>query len=286
MNRIQIVYFSGTGCTAMAAAFLEKALKERGREAEVLRITAGCESGAFDADALVLLFPVYACTAPGPVIEWLRYVRGANGKPAAVISVSGGGEVFPNTASRVGAVKALKRKGYDVFFEDSIVMPSNFVAATPEALATMLLQVLPEKTLAIADSLIAGDRKRMPPLLIDRIFACAGKSLVRYAGPWGRKIIVSDECDGCGICAGQCSTGNIIMDGSKPEFSDKCCLCLGCFYACPRVALKPVSAKFMIVKGFDLEETKEKAKASEKTDVSRISAGLIWLGVKKYLSGF
>jgi len=295
LNNFRIVYFSGTGCTALAANCLERTLRELGCEVGLERITAGSSANnsanhsagnsdeGSSVDALILLFPIYACTAPGPVMEWLRDLGAAEGMPAAVISVSGGGEISPNTAGRVSVIKALERKGYDVFFEDTIVMPSNIAITTPEPLAVLLLQVLPEKVRTIADGLLAGGRKRKRPLVIDRFLAWAGKAERGAAKKWGRSIKVSDDCDGCRLCAEQCPTGNIAMADLRPGFSDKCCMCLGCFYACPRGALKPKTAKSIILKEFSLKALEEKALVFERADTAQIPAGLIWLGVKKYL---
>jgi len=329
LNNYRIVYFSGTGCTALVADMLAKALRERGCDSVSKRITAetggsaaasesmaagsvgsvatsesiatdpeGITSETADVDTaasserlnnpntLILLFPVYCFTAPAPVLRWFDGLRRADGIPAAVISVSGGGEIFPNRASRVSAIKLLKLKGYDVFFEDTVVMPSNYFVATPEPMDAMLLQVLPEKTGAIADGIMAGALKRSGPFFLDKFFARIGKSLIRHTKSWGRKIVVSDGCDGCGLCAAKCPSVNISMGDSRPAFSDKCCMCLGCFYACPKDALTPRTAKSIIVKSFDLKELEEKAFASVRSDVSQIRAGLIWDGVKKYLSDF
>ena len=294
MKKIHIVYFSGTGCTALAANCLEKTIRERGCDTRIERIASGdgCGNFAYEngenkkPDSLVLLFPVYVCTAPGPVIEWLRDTGQVDGVQAAVISVSGGGEVSPNTASRVSAVKMLSKKGYDVFFEDEIVMPSNIALATPEPLPVMLLQVLPDKARAIAEGILAGTRKRKLPLFIDRFFAFVGIVERRYAKRWGKAINVSNKCDGCGLCAAQCSQGNISMAGSAPIFSDKCCTCLGCFYACPLEALKPKWGKRLIIKGFNLKELEEQALATERAESVQFPSGYIWSGVKKYLSEY
>ena len=283
MNKYRIVYFSGTGCTALAAKCLEKTLRERGCETCLERIVAGGNSEERPADTLILLFPIYACTAPGPVMEWLKDLDKADGMTAAVISISGGGEISPNTASRVSAIKTLEKKGYDVFCEDTFVMPSNIAIATPEPLSILLLQVLPDKVRAIADGILSGGRKRKAPFVIDRFLAWAGKAERGSAKKWGRSIKASDECDGCGLCAEQCSTGNITMADSTPNFSDKCCTCLGCFYACPKGALTPKTAKAMILKGFSLKAIEEKALVAERADAAKIPAGLIWLGVKRYL---
>jgi len=300
LGRYRIAFFSGTGCTALVADSLEKALGQRGCETRVEKIAAGASSGSFgeggsvsaSADTLILLFPVYACTAPGPVMEWIKTLRQAGGAPAAVLSVSGGGEVSPNTASRVGALKALKQKGYEVFFEDSIAMPSNIAVATPERVSIQLINYLPEKAGAIADSVTEGAEKRMRPLIFDRFFAWAGRAIRPYSKRWGKRILVSNDCDGCGLCARQCSTGNIEMqnmpwDNSEakiPVFGGRCCMCLGCFYSCPKKALRPKTGKSLIVEGFALIELLEKAKDPAGVETGPFPKSKVWRGIKKYLS--
>jgi len=283
MNSYTIIYYSGTGCTKIVAACLENALKERGCVVVTERITAGKSIELSSEKTLILLFPVHAYTDPGPVFEWLRGIDSVSGKPAAVCSISGGGEVSPNTACRGRAVKMLSRKGYDVFREDSIVMPSNSAVATPEPMATMLIKALPEKIEAVCDGIVSGERKVLPTIFIDRVFAWEGRALRHGARLWGRVNKVSSECDGCGICAGACSSVNITMVDSRPKFGKNCCLCFGCFYACPKGALSPRAASFALVKDFDLEKLQENALISEHADVENIKVGTIWLGVKEYL---
>jgi len=291
-NRYHIFFFTGTGCTALAARSLEKALHERGCETRVERITASSQDGFIGdsggvppgSNTLILLFPVYACTAPGPVMEWIKTLGQTDGLPAAVISISGGGEVFPNTASRVGAKKSLKQKGFDVFFEDTIIMPSNISVATPEHVSVQLIKVLPEKAGAITDRIIKGAGKKKPPLIFDRFLAWGGQALWPFAKRWGKKTIVSSGCDGCGLCAAQCPTGNIAMAENMPVFNKRCCMCLGCFYTCPKRALEPKTAKSLILKRFNLKELEEKAKSYEKSSDEPFPKGYLWSGVKKYLS--
>ena len=292
MGKYRIVYFSGTGCTALVANCLEKILRERGCETAKERIAAGsgCAFSPFDPlDTLILLYPLHAFNAPGPVVDWIRNLNGADGAKAVVISVSGGGDICPNTAGRVGVIKMLKRKGCDVFYEGSLVMQSNISIATPEPLSIMLLRVLPDKVSEIAAGVLSGERKRESPPVIDRFFSMAGKAERRAAKSWGKSTKVSSDCYGCGLCAELCPTGNIKMADSKPEFSKKCCMCLGCFYACPKGALKPKIAKSMILKNFNLKDLEQKSLASELEDVKAAAmefrAGYLFSGVKKYLTG-
>lgn len=283
MSNYQIVYFSGTGCTALVASCFEKTLKELGMEAGIERIFAGGRRDSAVIDKLILLYPIHAFNAPEPVEEWIQSIDKQEGTPAFVISVSGGGDIVPNTASRTRAIKMLSEKGFDVFYENDITMLANCSVVTPEPMAIKLIQVLPEKVKAITNEILSGTRRRTSPFIFDRLFSMFGRAERRGAKSFGKAIKVSDECDGCCTCAKQCTSENISMSGEKPVFGDKCNLCLGCFYACPKGALTPGKAKAFVLEEFKLEEIGKKAIDSEPVSADQIKGGHIWGGVKKYL---
>ena len=283
MSNYHIVYFSGTGCTALVAECFVTALKELDTETGVERIHAGGRSDPADIDKLILLYPIHAFNAPAPVEEWIRSIGKQEVTPAAVISVSGGGDMIPNTASRVRVIKMLEEKGFDVFYENDITMLSNISVETPEPMAIKLIQVLPEKVGAIAGDILSGTKRRTAPFVFDRFFSMAGKAERRGAKSFGEAIMVLDICDGCGVCAKQCTSANISLQGEKPVFNDMCNLCLGCIYACPRGALAPGKGKALVLKEFKLKDIEEKALNSERIGANQIKGGPFWHGVKKYL---
>lgn len=50
--------------------------------------------------------------------------------------------------------------------------------------------------------------------------------------------LVSDKCDGCGICEETCEQGAISMVDSKPQIDMELCIgCGECVQACPTDAL-------------------------------------------------
>lgn len=181
VKKIQIVYFSGTGGTARVVSSIEKSLEEKG--VEVLKVSLGMEANecrdksAIDNSIglLILIFPVYALDAPEPVYDWVKGIPEGNKLPVAVISVSGGGEVWPNTACRAGCIKLFEKKGYDVFYERMMVMPSNILASTKEQLAVRLLQILPSKAEHCVSEILRGVRRRKKPPLTSRIMTAIFK---------------------------------------------------------------------------------------------------------------
>ena len=101
-ERIVLTWFSGTGGTERVGRRLAEQLESFGHTGQTIRLRSG-EPTACDAhDRLVVLFAVHAMNAPSPVYQWLDALPLSPGASAAVLSVSGGGEVSPNTACRVG----------------------------------------------------------------------------------------------------------------------------------------------------------------------------------------
>ena len=283
MSKYQIVFFSGTGCTKLVADCLNKTLTELGHDIVVERIKAGGRIETSGFDKLILLYPLHSFNAPEPVEEWIQSLEKQNGAKAAVISVSGAGDMTPNTASRVRVIKMLEEKGCDVFYENDITMLSNTVVTTPEPMAIKLIQILPEKVSAIAGDILSEKIRRPKPFVFDRLYSTVGKMERRGAKSFGKAIKASDACDGCGLCAKQCTSDNISIFENRPVFGGKCNLCLGCFYACPRGALYPIKAKIFVLKEFKLDDIVKKATESERIGIDQIKGGPIWNGVKKYL---
>lgn len=286
INKVKIAYFSGTGSTARVANALEKELIGRGISVIKSEIRAGNPHSDDKEDILILLFAVHAFNAPGVVYKWIDSLPNNNSRPAsaAVISVSGGGEITPNTACRVSSIRKLEKKSYRVIYEKMVVMPSNWVAKTDDGLAIRLLEVLPSKVERIADDLLAGTVCRTRPKLVDRIFSRAGEMEKKGARFFGQNIRVSNDCNGCGWCAKKCPANNISMSNDRPIFAKECFLCLRCIYGCPNNALTAGTFKFIILKdGYDLKDIEKGMKDVKLARIKDLTKGYLWKGVRKYL---
>ena len=279
-----LVYFSGTGGTARVARHLRDAFVAQG--VTVAQVALEREQAPVaDAELLVIAYPVYAGNAPQPVGEWIAAAPEGHGTPAAVVSVSGGGEVSPNTACRAATIRALTRKGYRVVYEAMMVMPSNFFEAYSDELSALLLRKAPDVARGIARDVLTGVTRRMRPLPWDRVLYRL--LLVEHLGSriFGKHLKASDACIGCGWCAAHCPRGNIAMKNGKPVFSNRCVLCTRCLYGCPVKAITPGFGKFAVLKqGFDLDALE--ARTQSKTDfppLEELTKGAGYNGVTKYL---
>lgn len=285
IKTVHIVYFSGTGGTARIAESFEKGFLEHkiGVIKTVLNTKVYLEP---NADLLVILFPVYAFNAPKPIDEWINRASAGNGRPAAVISVSGGGEVMPNTACRVDVIKRLEKKGYSVCYESMFVMPSNIFISYGDELSALILRVIPHKTERIVSDILSGNRNRIKPLFIDRLNSKSGIIEKKLFGKiFGKSLKTNDQCVGCAWCANKCPRGNITMLDRKPVFGNKCVICLCCVYGCPKKAIVPGIGKSSVIKeGYNLKEVE--SRTNQQTDfppVTHIAKGFLFKGVRKYL---
>lgn len=284
-KNIGIIYFSGTGGTKRAAGALTKSLLEQGSSVHCYEINKRTPYRHQRPDLLLLLYPVYAMNAPGPVYEFIKRLPPARNKAAAVISVSGGGEVIPNTACRFFSIRLLQKKGYRVVYENMLVMPSNFIAATPRELSLQLLAALPSKTQKIAAELLTGVIRRSTPHPIDKIISFLALAEQAGAKIIGHRIKAEQSCNGCGLCAKKCPVGNIRLLQGKPVFRYRCTLCLKCIYDCPKQALhSALIRRYLIKGGYSLRELEKELPDYRPVGIETYPFSAAFMGLKKYLS--
>jgi len=303
------VYFSGTGGTTRAAHAIKQALEELSVIVHLheLRIDNRAEP-LLDADLLVLMYPVFMFDAPVPIYKFLERLPEGNGKRTALVPVSGGGEIFPNRACRHMTRLRLEQKGYDVDYEDMLIMPSNTIIPTGKNASIGLMRILQAKSNAavsnkdsqlnkaltkceeIAFNLVSGLRHRIYAPRVDRLFA---RSSGFEKGPlglrsFGERIKSSSACNSCGWCADACPQKNIVLKegAGAPHFGSACVLCLRCIYGCPEHALRPGLAAFLVIKeGYSLDEI-EKQGLLDKSKLSEELKGVAWNDVRRYINKY
>ncbi len=288
-KKAQIVYFSGTGGTKMAASALGAALAGREITCELFSLNGKSSFVAESGALLIVMFPVYAFNAPVMIDDFIDALPFSADGVAAVIAVSGGGEVFPNTASRCRTVGHLRKKGFQTVYEAGLVMPSNLIMDYPEVISLSLLHILPEKTERIAADLNSQTVRRMKIHVFDRCLAFLGALEKCGSSSFGKKMKVSGACKSCGLCAAKCPRGNIALENGRPVFKDRCIMCLGCIYRCPQKALTPGILKFFVFDdGYDLKPLEKKLlerawQRPKEEELKALTKGYLMSGVRKYL---
>lgn len=289
----KIVWFSGTGGVQHVAEQLRLQLLQSGKLSIAMSISE-CLNGQFceamneaqvPTDRLFLLFPVYAMAEPPIVKSWLEQIAKVEGAKAVVLSVSGGGEVWPNTSCRRSVIDQLSRKGYQVIYERMLVMPPNiFIEAEPD-LVTYLMKMLPLKLKDILLDLDQGTKRRDRLKLSTcwlRVFTELEQRKARNAS---QIFKISEHCSHCGHCVEYCPVNNIHMGDTNhiPVFENNCQLCLKCYYGCPVHAIEAPKLQKWLLSQYDMSALKQLEMREPEKKVADCCKGLLWLGVKKYL---
>jgi flavodoxin/ferredoxin len=286
IGNVRVAYFSGTGNTKKVAGCIGEAFNSKGIVVEMIEMIMAEDHRDMNEDMLVVLFPVHAFNAPEPVYEWIGKLEQVDHIRAVVLSVSGGGEVTPNTACRMSCIRRLQKKGYEVVYEKMIVMPSNIFVKTGDELALRLLEILPFKVEGIVKEVLSGITHRTKPDMINRFVSTIGEFEKSGTGYFGKRIRAGKDCGGCGWCEINCPRKNITIKNNKPVFGGKCILCLKCIYGCPRKALKPGICKFVVFKdGYNLCEMEKRVMVDGRSKLAteELARGYLWKGVREYL---
>lgn len=290
INKVKIVFFSGTGGTKRIADSFEEELTKRNKVIEVINL--GAKSKKFPAEGIavedialyILLYPVYAFDAPKLIYNWIESLgKNEEGKQIAVISVSGGGEVWPNTGCRNNCCTKLEEKGMKVVYDNMMCMPANMLAEVNDHLAMHLIKIIPEKVNKVLEDILNNQIKRThfhKSALRNFLTNMENSNSNKFA----HELIINDECKGCGWCAQNCPMSNIVISEvtSKPEFLDQCTICMRCIYGCP---LHAIQSKIRVVfkNGFDLDAVEKRMQGIELDPIENCCKGIVFKGVKDYL---
>ncbi len=284
IKTVTLAYFSGTGCTKAVADCFEKELLEQKLQVNKINIATDDTYHDKKTDLLIILSPVYAFQLAAIVEKWTKNLPKTNGTYAAVISVSGGGEVSPNTACRIKCKHLLKRKGYDLIYEKMMVMPSNFAIQARKQLNFDLINILPQKVNKIISDIMSGKKNLLKPKLQDRLFSTLGKAEHFGASIFGLSIHPSRDCNQCGKCVRNCPKKNIQMKNGSPKFGFHCLWCMKCIYYCPRKALSPRILKFSVLKnGFDMNHMIKRSSKKIANSKKGYSKNVLCQGAIDYL---
>ena len=254
MSNANIVYFSGTGGTRLCAQKLADLLTTGGLSTDIFEIRERTEPNLPYADKLILLYPVYFANAPLPVQEFVRKLPASGGQYTAVLSVSAAGEVVPNLACRMRINELLADRGYNVVYENMLVMPANCLKKPHELVAAALLKVLPYKLANIAEDIMQGKVHRTAMELRSYLATQSGRLPQKFSGLFSLLFKCGSNCNCCGKCAAHCPRGNIYLDKGRVKWDSYCAACMNCLYTCPQqaISMRLVHNKFVIDGGYDI----------------------------------
>jgi len=291
MKKALIVYFSGTAGTKRVAEQFEAQLVKHDYSVfrhsldikEFYPLKKDYSLYLSQCELILVLYPVYALDAPKPIYEWADILPENTKIKTAVISVSGGGDMFPNLSCRAKIITKLEKKGFNVFYERMMIMPCNVFFKITDDQAMWLLKSLPGKVEQYSSEIAGGVKKRFTRKLSDFFL----KPLMHNERRDFRKLAAgffsNEKCNSCGWCERNCPRENITLRDNSPVFGANCVACLRCIYGCPQAAISTKLSFIPVKGGFNIKKLEEKMKDKQLQPIEECTKGIFWIGVRKYL---
>jgi ferredoxin/flavodoxin len=257
VESIGLFYFSGTGNTQVVTELLTAAFERRGAQVETERIEHVLQGKArFEPEAHDLVgigHPIHGFDAPRIVYDFVDALPPVENKRTFIFKSAGDFISVNNGASKT-AIKRLRHKGYDVFYDRIVCMPTNWAMQYDDVFSKQLCYVAVAKTEHMAGEILAGrERELKINLLLRWIMRLISRGEDRGARRFGENLTVTDACTDCDTCVDNCPTANIQRDDGRITFGNACVWCMRCIYACPQQAIVPRLAKFSVLKdGYDI----------------------------------
>ncbi len=234
-----IFCFSACGNTALVADRLAKILGER-----VVMINSSTED-SFDLRShrrVIWAFPVYSWGIPMEVRHFMKNVRLKTDGNVPHFMVSTCGDDAGLTARMWRSL--MKKRGWSAKSAHTVIMPNTYVTlpgfdTDSHEIAEEKLLKMPARTAEIAhaikccspvDSVVRGRFAWLKTTVIYPLF-------MRFlTSP--KPFHAADSCTGCGKCSKVCPMGNILLENHKPEWGNRCTMCLACYHHCPHKSVE------------------------------------------------
>ena len=232
MTKNIIYYFSGTGNSLNVAVQIAKKL---GNTRIIPMRDDATEVPAKEAEMIGFTFPVHHWCLPQHAKDFLENLEVNPDAYIFAVATSGGWPV--NVL--VDFKNIMAKKGVTVDYSRAHITMAGYVGSyepylekgrTPESVEEDLKEIVEE----VAAKTHNEEPKKTILKEGMRIFE---KYLTGSLVDKDKHFIVSDDCDGCAICAQVCISRNIEMRDGRPHFKNDCSQCMSCIVFCPKYAI-------------------------------------------------
>jgi NAD-dependent dihydropyrimidine dehydrogenase PreA subunit len=254
-RKLMLFFMSGTGNSYRNAKWIETEAAKRGLEVNVNLVPAThpapitLEKGTLFG----FVMPTHGFTAPWPMIKFaLKLPRGRGTHTFAIVGRGGskiGNTYVPGVEGTACYLMALLLvlKGFNVRGVMAVDMPANWIVAYPApapAKAADIMNRAGNRTLSFFAMILAGKKSfggwigllfglLLVPISIG--YLLMGRFFL------AKLFFASNDCNGCGQCARNCSYGGIKMKGGEkpwPYWTYNCESCMRCMAYCPEKAVE------------------------------------------------
>ena len=238
MKKICIFYFSGTGMTKFVVEGLIGEFEKNRIAVDCFRIEDKHSVVLSEYDVFGIAYPVHSFNAPEIVIDFVKLLPESNGMNTFIVHTAGEDSKL-NYASSDLLIRRLRGKGYKVFYNRLIEMPSNFIVRYDDAKVNKIIDNSNKVVPYIAKDIIAQKPYFMKKNIVSKIITFFGKIEWLGARIVGVHFYVGKNsgCVRCGKCIENCPNQNIMMKEKQINFKWRCGICMRCIYHCPQNAI-------------------------------------------------
>jgi ferredoxin len=203
-------------------------------------------------DIIGMGYPVHAFNAPKIFFKFIKKLP-VGDKRVFLFKTSG--DPFMHGGATTMVRNAITKKGYDIFYEQLIVMPANVLVQYDKRLIKQLYTTAEKKTKKMVDDILSGEVSLQKNSIISRIVTRVVSALEWMGTPFfGKDLRVLPSCNLCEECITHCPTQNIARKGDAITFGRDCIVCLRCIYTCPQIAITPRLYKFFVLREYNIQK--------------------------------
>lgn len=221
-----IFCFSSTGNSLYAAKKIAEAIS-----ADVVSMTK--PAAVCGDDVVGFVFPAYFWGLPKIVERFILSIDITNKDAYIFTVVTYGGTISGIT----GIVKnLLKKKGLELSYGANLKSVENYIPGYVVNDSEELHKSADENLAVI--SIEIAERRRNRPESVTPLNKLIQAAFPGKRGDCDQFFIISEKCNGCGVCQGVCPASNITIENGKPNFKHDCEHCMACIHACPSNAME------------------------------------------------
>ncbi len=252
---VGICYFSGTGNTETVAHLLAKEFEKSAR-VDVVKIEDVLKGVVRltpeEYDIIGVGYPVHALNAPKIVFKFISQLPHGDKK---MFLFKTSGDPFMRGGPTAMVRSRLCQKGYTVFYEGLVVMPSNVLIKYDDTLVKQLYNTAVKKAAKMAEDILSGTVKIQKDNIFSQVLAYLFSGLEWMGTPFiGKDLRVLPSCILCDECVRNCPTNTIARENNTITFGWGCIACMRCIYTCPVNAIKPRLYKFFALKEYNIQK--------------------------------
>ncbi len=239
---VALIYFSGTGNTAMVAGMIQKHFASSGSTADMINaddyLTSDGVPDLSVYDLIGIGYPIHAFSVPLPFLRWLFRLPESGGQRVFIFKSAG--EPFPpNNSSSLRLIRILTQKGYHVVFERHFLMPYNIMFRYPDALVKQMVLTNDKLAEGMMNQILSGSSYRTKAGLYARTIGFLARHIKDYGVMLNGACFRANpkKCTLCMRCVHDCPVNNIRRKDASIRFGWRCMLCMRCVMGCPENAI-------------------------------------------------